>query len=307
MEMNNLNHERKMNILIVSGFLGSGKTTLLAQIIKKNQNKKIAILMNELGGFNIDSKILGEETPYNELLNGCICCDLKSDVAVQINDLYHRHHPELIIIEATGVAHPVEIYDACTEPTVIKIAHVLNITTILDCSRFLNRNKFSYTVKHLMEEQVKYAHIVILNKMDLVNEVEQQKIVQQVTDLNPKAKQIQTTYCVLDTAQLEYYGAHIEEHNHMHHGIQSIVYEFSGAVDARQFVEWLRTLPDEILRIKGFIKFRENPTQVVLFQYAYGIPQYEEEIMNLPLKLVIIGEQLNKEKLLNQLDLLQFG
>lgn len=305
--MNNLNQQREMDILIISGFLGSGKTTLLAQIIKKNKNKKIAILMNELGGFNIDSKILGEDIPYNELLNGCICCDLKSDVAIQINDLYHRHQPELIIIEATGVAHPVEIYDACTEPSVTKIAQVLNITTILDCSRFLDRNKFSYTVKHLMEEQVKYAHIVILNKMDLITEDEQQQIVQQVTQLNPKAKQIHTTYCTLDTAQLEYYGTQIDEHKHMHHGIQSIVYEFSGAVDARQFVDWLRTLPDEILRIKGFIKFRENPAQVVLFQYAYGIPQYEEEMMNLPLKLVIIGEQLNKEKLLNQLDLLQFG
>ncbi|WP_414049351.1 CobW family GTP-binding protein [Macrococcus animalis] len=298
---------KKMQILIISGFLGSGKTTLLEQIIKQNKDRKIAILMNELGGFNVDSKILGNDTPYNELLNGCICCDLKSDVAIQINDLYHRHQPEVIIIEATGVAHPVEIYDACTDPTVTKIAEVQNITTILDCSRYLDRNQLSQTTQRLMEEQVKYAHIVILNKIDLITAAEKESIIESIKSINPKSKKIETTYCALDTEVLELYGERIHEHQVMNHGIQSLVYEFNGAIDARQFVNWLRQLSNDILRIKGFIKFRENPQQVVLFQYAYGIPQYEEEIMNLPLKLVIIGEGLNKEKILNQLDILQFG
>lgn len=305
--MNLVEVNSKIQIIIISGFLGSGKTTLLAQIIKQNQNKKIAILMNELGGFNVDSKILGEDTPYNELLNGCICCDLKSDVAIQINDLYHRHRPDIIIIEATGVAHPVEIYDACTDPTVTKIAEVQNITTVLDCSRYLNRTQLSQTTLRLMEEQVKYAHIVILNKIDLITPEEKARLIESVSAINPKGKLIEATYCVLDTEVLEMYGERIHEHQHMHHGIQSLVYEFKGAIDARQFVNWLRQLPDDILRIKGFIKFRENPEQVVLFQYAYGIPQYEEEMMNLPLKLVVIGEGLNKEKILNQLDILQFG
>ncbi|MCU7556247.1 CobW family GTP-binding protein [Macrococcus capreoli] len=302
-----MNEQEKMQILIISGFLGSGKTTLLSHIIKENENRKIAILMNELGGFNVDSKILGEDTPYNELLNGCICCDLKSDVAIQINDLYHRHHPELIIIEATGVAHPVEIYDACTDPSVTKIATVQNITTILDCSRFLNRKQYSQTTQRLMEEQVKYAHIVVLNKIDLISDAEKLEVVETVTALNPKGKLIETTYCTLPADALSLYGDCIDEHVHLHHGIQSVVYEFKGAIDARQFVAWLQRLPESVLRVKGFIKFRENPEQVVLFQYAYGIPQYEEEMMNLPLKLVIIGESLNKQQLLNQLDLLQFG
>lgn len=297
----------KMDILIISGFLGSGKTTLLSKIISQHHDKKVAILMNELGGFNVDSKILGEDTPYNELLNGCICCDLKSDVAIQINDLYHRHHPDIIIIEATGVAHPVEIYDACTDPVVTQIAEVQNITTILDSSRFLERDKLSQTTRRLMEEQVKYAHIVILNKIDLITSTDKTDIIDSVKALNPKAMLIETSYCDIDQSVLDFYGDRITEHKHMHHGIQSCVYEFNGPIDARQFVEWLRNLPESILRVKGFIKFRENPEQVVLFQYAYGIPQYEEEMMNMPLKLVIIGEQLNKEKIFNQLDVLQFN
>lgn len=299
--------EDKMQIIIISGFLGSGKTTLLSQIIAQHGEKKIAILMNELGGFNVDSKILGEETPYNELLNGCICCDLKSDVAIQINDLHHRHHPELIIIEATGVAHPVEIYDACTDPTVTNIAVVQNITTILDGPRFLNRHQFTQTTKRLMEEQVKYAHIVMINKQDLLTEDELSQIEAVIQQLNPKATTYVTSYCKINTELLSFYGDRMSAHAHFHHGIESIVYEFKGAIEARQFVEWLRNLPETILRVKGYIKFREQPSQVVLFQYAYGIPQYEEEMMQLPLKLVIIGESLNKQQLLNQLDMLQFS
>ncbi|MCE4955902.1 CobW family GTP-binding protein [Macrococcoides caseolyticum] len=299
--------QQKMKLLIISGFLGSGKTTLLSQMIKQNKNQKIAILMNELGGFNVDSKILGEDTPYNELLNGCICCDLKSDVAVQMNDLYHRHHPDIVIIEATGVAHPVEIYDACTDPVVTQIADVLNITTILDCARFLNRHQYSDTTRRLMEEQVKYAHIILLNKVDLVSKDDLLKLTDCIKVLNPNALCIETSYCEVTQNILDYTGETITEHRHMHHGIQSLVYEFKGAIDARQFVAWLRLLPDNILRVKGFIKFRENPEQVVLFQYAYGVPQYEEEMMNLPLKLVIIGESLDKQQLFNQLDVLQFG
>ncbi|WP_414044803.1 CobW family GTP-binding protein [Macrococcus equi] len=299
--------DEKMQILIISGFLGSGKTTLLTQFIAQNKNKKIAILMNELGGFNVDSKILGDDTPYNELLNGCICCDLKSDVAIQISDLYHRHHPELVIIEATGVAHPVEIYDACTDPAITKIAAVQNITTILDCSRYLNRNQLSQTTRRLMEEQVQYAHIVILNKIDLISDDEKEQVIESVKALNQKATLYETSFCKLDKDALNLLGDNITDHRHIHHGIQSVVYEFGGPVDARRFVEWLRQLPESILRVKGFMKFRENPEQVILFQYAYGIPQYEEEFMNLPLKLVIIGEQLDKEKILNQLDILQFN
>lgn len=299
--------EDKMQIIIISGFLGSGKTTLLSQIIAQRGEKKIAILMNELGGFNVDSKVLGEETPYNELLNGCICCDLKSDVAIQINDLYHRHHPELIIIEATGVAHPVEIYDACTDPAVTNIAVVQNITTILDGPRFLKRHQFTQTTKRLMEEQVKYAHIVMINKQDLLTEDELSQIKAVIQQLNPKAITYVTSYCKINTELLSFYGDRMNVHAHFHHGIESIVYEFKGAIDARQFVDWLRNLPETILRVKGYIKFREQPDQVVLFQYAYGIPQYEEEMMQLPLKLVIIGESLNKQQLLNQLDMLQFS
>lgn len=301
---------KKMKVVIVSGFLGSGKTSLLMQMIKNNQYEqkpKIAILMNELGGFNVDSKILGEDTPYNELLNGCICCDLKSDVAVQLSDLYYRHAPDFCIIEATGVAHPVEIYDACTDPVLTKFTEIQNITTIVDAKRYLERTKYTETTRRLMEEQVKYADIVVINKMDLIDEAERIDLQHQLNSINQRAQMIETEYSKTIIDLLSIKGQEVNPQTHMHHGITSMVYTFNGAIDSRAFVTWLSQLPDSILRVKGFIKFRENKEQTVLFQYAYGIPQYESEMMNMPLKLVIIGEGLEKQKLMDQLDQLQFG
>ncbi|ARQ06304.1 Metal chaperone YciC [Macrococcoides canis] len=301
---------KKMKIIILSGFLGSGKTSLLLNLLKMNNDEhhsKIAILMNEPGGFNVDSKIIGEETPYNELLNGCICCDLKHDVAVQISDLYHRYHPDYVIIEATGVAHPVEIYDACTDPVLTRIADVYNITTIVDAKRFLERFKYTETTRRLMEEQVKYADIVIVNKMDTAEDDERIEVMHQLLQINARAEMIETSFSKIDINLLEHKGSEQHAHVHMHHGISSVVYTFKGPIDSRAFVRWLTQLPDSVLRVKGFIKFRENKEQTILFQYAYGIPQYEEESMNLPLKLVVIGEGLEKQKIMDQLDQLQFS
>ncbi|WP_243712872.1 CobW family GTP-binding protein [Macrococcus carouselicus] len=297
----------KIKLYIISGFLGSGKTTLLREMLSKWQDKKVAILMNELGEFNVDSTILGEDTPMNELLNGCICCDLKSDVEVQLHDLKHRYQPDIIIIEATGVAHPVEIYDACLAPSLTSFIQIQSIITLVDGPRFLARSRYSATTVQLMEEQVRYAHTIIFNKTDLMHSEEVMNVQQQIEALNPAGEIIATTHSQVTDDIFDREGAKRSAHLHMHHGIQSMVYSFTSPVDSRQFVSWLRQLPESVLRIKGYIKFKENPEQVVLFQYSYGIPQYEPEDMKLPLKLVIIGEQLDKNRLLDQLDLLEFS
>ncbi|GGB00730.1 cobalamin biosynthesis protein [Macrococcus hajekii] len=297
----------KIELYIISGFLGSGKTTLLRNMLMNWQDKKVAILMNELGQFNVDSKILGEDTPMNELLNGCICCDLKSDVEVQLHDIRHRYQPDIIIIEATGVAHPVEIYDACLAPSLTSFIQVQSIITLVDGPRFLNRSRYSITTRQLMEEQIRYAHTVILNKKDQMTAEELISCEEQIRTLNAAAKISMTEYAQVEEEIFVHGGEVNHQVGHVHHGIQSMVYAFTSPVDSHRFVDWLRQLPDSILRIKGYIKFRENPAQVVLFQYSYGIPQYEPEEMQLPLKLVLIGESLDKSKLLDQLDQLQFS
>lgn len=110
----------KTELIILTGFLGSGKSTWLTKLLQqeKLRGRKTAVLMNELGDYSVDTAIVGEDVPLQELLRGCICCTLKDEVEIQLLNLYMLHQPEVIYIEATGVAHPMEIIDACMSPLI---------------------------------------------------------------------------------------------------------------------------------------------------------------------------------------------
>jgi G3E family GTPase len=83
--------------------------------------------------------------------------------------------------------------------------------------------------------------------------------------------------------------------------VKSFVYEFSGPISKESFENWLRQAPDSIYRMKGYMQFKEE-SSTILMQYSYGLPQYEKEIMKKPLKIVIIGEELDTAILREQLN-----
>lgn len=62
-------------VSVIVGFLGSGKTTLLNHLLSANHGRKIAIIVNEFGEINIDSKLVRHTTEkVVQMSNGCICC-----------------------------------------------------------------------------------------------------------------------------------------------------------------------------------------------------------------------------------------
>ena len=104
----------KTEVYLLSGFLGSGKTTLLKNLLQEEKlaRRKVAVLMNELGNVSIDSDAVDEDIPLKELLDGCICCTIQDKLEAQLQGLLVESKPEVIYIEATGAAHPVEVLDA---------------------------------------------------------------------------------------------------------------------------------------------------------------------------------------------------
>lgn len=108
---------KSVPILILSGFLGSGKTTLLTRMLNDDLRKGIkpAVIMNEIGDVNLDGQLVGMGVPMSEMLSGCICCTIRGDLAMEIRRLIDEANPDHILIEASGVANPIEILDAVTE------------------------------------------------------------------------------------------------------------------------------------------------------------------------------------------------
>ncbi|WP_239745388.1 GTP-binding protein [Mammaliicoccus sp. F-M27] len=303
-------NENKMSVTVLTGFLGSGKTTLLQRLIlnAKEAGQKVAIIMNEFGSFDVDSKLLGDDVSSQSLLNGCICCSLKDDIEVVLHNLYHKENPDLVLIEATGIAHPVEVVDACQNPTLIDKVEMPSIIGVMDGKRYLERTRYTIQTKQLMEEQMLYSHLIVINKSDELSAEEKALLKESLQSIKHQPQLHFTNYSNIDDIEMPVNEILAIEGKHSHHhGIQSMNYTFSGPVDMELLFQFLRQLPDSILRIKGFLKFKEEPEQTYLFQYAFGVPQYEPEIMNMPLTIVIIGETIDKAYLRNKLDMLNFS
>lgn len=123
---------RSVEIYILAGFLGAGKTTLLQRIMNEEQvnNRKVAVIMNEMGQVSIDSDAVPKNVPLKELLNGCICCTLSDKLEVQLSELLNQFELDAIYIETTGVAHPVEVLDACLSPLLADKVRIQSIITL---------------------------------------------------------------------------------------------------------------------------------------------------------------------------------
>ncbi|MBT2583210.1 GTP-binding protein [Planococcus sp. ISL-109] len=301
-----------INLYILSGFLGSGKSTLLKILVEKEKlaGKKVAVLMNELGEYSVDSEIIGSDLTILELLDGCICCTMKDELEVQLLELYRKEQPDVIFIEATGVAHPVDILDACLSPVLAPYMVVQPILTVVDSKRWMHRGELSPPIQKLLEEQVKYADHILLNKADTVSPQEMNSLQLAIKELNPTAQQSITLYAkteliAVERAQQTAEGQHRETmHVVKNLRIQSLTYTFQNEIERSDFEKWVAKVSTSLFRLKGFLRFTgENPT--FLIQMAYGKPFTLALPINLPMNLVIIGENLDKEQIKKELAALE--
>lgn len=303
---------RKFSITILTGFLGSGKTTFLNKYVSYllNNQEKPQVIVNEYGNLDVDSYALGNQVEVASILNGCVCCDSQLDLIKQLKHFINESAMHHIIIEATGIAHPLEIIAACQDPEIAEYTDVPTVIGLVDGPQFLKRKLYTNNTKDLMEEQLKVCHAIIVNKMDLIDN-EAKENLKVLKELNPHAAITYTTYTecdiedLLNEANIATPSMTGVKYGH-HHGINSLVYTFTSPIDRQLFYQFILRLLDNVLRLKGYVKFRDAPMDTYEFQYANGLPDYHVIDEAMELKIVLIGEQLDINRLRNKLDGLQF-
>jgi G3E family GTPase len=298
-------------IYILSGFLGSGKTTLLKQLLQdeKKQCRKVAVMMNELGKVSIDSDAVDDDVPLKELLDGCICCTISDKVEAQLQELLMVEKPEVIYIETTGAAHPIEVLDSILSPLFADRMQVKGIISVVDGPRWLNRNVLSPQVQQLLIEQVRHADLIILNKADELSEAEQARLTMEIQGLNSQAFTILTSYSKIAVKQVRGMSTRKKSKASSSHvfsdlKLSTFVYQFHKPVKQTDFEDFLRELPDTVYRIKGYIKLHSSHYPF-LFQFSYGMPLYMQENINMPLNMVFIGENLDWAEIEQRLKVLE--
>ncbi|MBP3951087.1 CobW family GTP-binding protein [Bacillus suaedae] len=302
--------DKRIPVYIITGFLGSGKTTVLKQMVEHAKAKQLkpAILLNELGAENVEKQLFDNEEMI-ELLDGCICCTIQEDMKEElVAFLEKRQDIDILFIEGTGIANPIEIVEALTHPTLINKVEVHTIIGVVDSSRYLEFQSLfqsSKEIREMLKDQVKASSLLILNKKDLINEKEMKKVIERVERLKQKGVEIvQTSFGEVDKELLflkrvqteEWtYQKHSHEHGHHHHHdhpFQAIKLEHIPAMDKRMFEKWLKDQP-KLLRAKGYIALSPDH-HLFSFQFASGYLQLTPLDEKVVPCLILIGAGLDQ-------------
>ena len=161
-------------ILILGGFLGSGKTTVLLQLtqwLSKHSSKEtpVAILENEIGEVDVDGAAIGSKGyAVTSLYAGCACCSLLGQLPEAVEGIFHEFNPDILIIEATGVAVPSSMAE-------VLALHANKVRTcvLVDASRW---QRIRIPLEHLLRGQLESADVIVVNKCDLANGSDLEKI-----------------------------------------------------------------------------------------------------------------------------------
>ncbi|MFB2834569.1 cobalamin biosynthesis protein CobW [Floridanema evergladense] len=340
----------KIPVTVITGFLGSGKTTLIRHLLQNNQGRKIAVIVNEFGELGIDGELIrscqvcDEEEANNnivELTNGCLCCTVQEEFLPTMQELLkRRENLDCILIETSGLALPKPLIQAFRWPEIRTGATVDGVITVVDCEAIasgklvgdleaLNAQRegdpnldHETPIEELFEDQLACADLVLLSKVDQIDNETQAQVEQWLKQqLRSAVKLIPCKQGEINPELLLGFNAavednledrpshHDEEEEHEHDDkINSVQFVFEGNFQPQTLVEKLQNLVQklEIYRIKGFVSVPNKPMRLVLqgvgdrLEYFYDRPWQKTEPRQT--KLVLIGRDLETTEITAELE-----
>ena len=314
----------KTKVFIITGFLGAGKTTLIKRILESSDDlSKTIVLVNEFGKVGIDGSLIKKTATADivELSSGCICCSLKIDLIQTLQILRHQYTPERLVIEATGVADPLSVIEALSDRMLLPHFRLDKTITVIDGDFWEAREAFGTVFK----SQVKQADVLLLNKIDTLDKSDIQVFLKEIREESPKARIIPTLHCNIDPdiiwsrsksadpgmkkdPFLQPYDPEMDFYSPLNGertmtakeaGFISFSFETSRPLDKELFMEFLNTIPLELFRIKGPVKFADR-TQMLNF--VGGKSDWQKWSDTVTTRLAFIGWDVIEELILKKLN-----
>ena len=282
-------------LTVLTGFLGAGKTTLLNRILTGEHGLRVAVLVNDFGSINIDAElVVGIENDGDiiNLANGCVCCNIRDDLAAAVTDLMARpEQPEYILLEASGVADPSGIALTFMGESMRDRIRLDSIMCVVDAEQVLAAPE----MMELKFRQMAFADMIILNKVDLVTPVQIARIKLWLDNRFHRYRLVEASSgnvpleillsvgrfdpAQLDDAPVSHRPDHLSDcddskcrhHTHGHRNDHSQVfrtwsYETEQPLSLEALREAARKLPASVYRCKGVVHTVEEPGRRVILQ-----------------------------------------
>jgi len=311
---------KKIPVTVLSGFLGAGKTTLMNHILKNREGRRVAVIVNDMSEVNIDAELIKDggtlsrtEERLVEMQNGCICCTLREDLLLEIKRLALEGRFDSILIESTGISEPMPVAETFTfedesGSLLSDYATLDTLVTVVDGANFLaqyhegmelkQRNlnineEDERTITDLLIEQVEFANVILLNKVDLMEDGDKKELLSLLRKLNPEARVVETIRgnaplsILLETGSFDFERAENspgwlkvlrgEEGSEAdEYGISSFVYRSRRPFHPERL--WALIIHSSwpgVLRSKGFFWIATRPSVIGVWAQAGGVSSVE--------------------------------
>lgn len=307
-------------VTVLSGFLGAGKTTVLNHILNNRDGLKVAVIVNDMSEINIDAATVKNEISFNraeeklvEMSNGCICCTLREDLLEEITRLAKDGKYDYLVIESTGISEPlpvaetftfadengVSLSDVARLDTMVTVVDALNFLADYDKAALLSDvgeslgEEDERSVADLLVEQIEFADVLLISKIDLISDKELQRLQHILKTLNTDAIQIPIENGnvpvkeVLATGKFDFAkaqqapgwlkelrGEHIPETEEF--GISSFVFKARRPFHPQKFYDFLHSkdIAGKLIRSKGFFWLATRPRFAGSWSQAGGMARY---------------------------------